>query len=182
MKLKTFILLFMLEIIFCKNPSQEIDQITLIDQNHHLIKWDMFRKSYKLVFFGYTSCPDICPIALGTMDHAKMILINKPLVLIFITIDPERDTPERIKNYLSNFKSPIVGLTGDNENLKILYKYFNISFKKEFSHSTDNKHILYGYNHTPFIYFLSPKDKIVKTFPTGISSSALVLELQKYLY
>ncbi|GIX42401.1 MAG: SCO2-like protein [Leptospiraceae bacterium] len=171
-------------LFFClKEKNKDIYKVTLIDQNQQKINWYNYHQYYKLVFLGYTNCPDICPLAVRTMDQVKLILGNKPLLLIFITIDPERDIPDRLKNYLSNFKSQIIGLTGNKEDLYVFYRYFNISYKLESLIKTNHKdhNTIYGYNHTPFIYFLSPEDDIIKTFPTGISSNTLSKELRNYL-
>lgn len=176
--LRLFILLLL--VFSCsKKIDKEIYHIPLIKQDGSKFYWKDLNHFYKLVFFGYTYCPDICPVALRTMDQTKMIVANKSLVLIFVTIDPQRDTPQQLTMYLSNFKSPIIGLTGNVEDLKIFYKYFNISFSIEKNHHHDQE--TYGYNHTPFIYFLSPEDEVIKTFPTGISSNTLSKEIIKYI-
>jgi len=173
------IVLFFLVFSCNKKIDKEIYHIPLIKQDGSKFYWKDLNQFYKLVFFGYTYCPDICPVALRTMDQTKLIVANKPLVLVFVTIDPQRDTPEHLTRYLSNFKSPIIGLTGNVEDLKIFYKYFNISFSIEKNHHHDKE--IYGYNHTPFIYFLSPDDEVIKTFPTGISSNTLSKEIIKYI-
>ncbi len=168
----------MILLLFCLRQNYYLDNIELIDQNGKIISWIEFKNNHKLVFFGYLNCPDICPVAIRTMDKTKNIVKNSNLQLIFITIDPERDTPEIMKKYLLNFENSIIGLTGDKNNLEKFYKYFNISFKKQHAH---NKHSIYGYDHTPFIYFLDVNNNILKAYPSGIKAETLAKEIQKYL-
>ncbi len=172
-----FIFLMIL-LLSCLRQNHYLNDIELINQNGKTISWMEFKNYYKLVFFGYLTCPDICPVAIRTMDQTKNIVKNLNIKLIFITIDPERDTPAIIKTYVSNFQNPIIGLTGDKNNLEKLYKYFNISFKKQHAH---NNHSVYGYDHTPFIYFLDTNNTILKAYPTGIKAETLAKEIQKYL-
>lgn len=189
MKKPFYIFPIFIVIFFCNKKSNinpEIYNVELINQNNETIYWRNLPSQYKLIFFGYTQCPDICSIALHTMDKAKMVLANKKITLIFITIDPDRDTPQRIKNYLSNFNTPIIGITGNKDKLNIIYKIFNVRFhihKNESSHRTPTQKnlVIHGYNHTPFIYVLDPDNKIISTYPTGISYITLVEELRKFL-
>lgn len=189
MKKTFYIFIILILIIFCNKKSNldpQIYKVELINENNETIYWNNLPHQHKLVFFGYTNCPDICPVALHTMDKAKMILANTKITLIFITIDPDRDTPQQIKSYLSNFKSPIIGITGGEDKLKIIYKIFNVHYKiykNESSHKSEHhkNHEVYGYDHTPFIYFLDPDDNIIATYPTGINYLTLAKELRTFL-
>ncbi len=189
MKNTFYIFLFLLLIFYCNKTSKinsYLYEIELLDHNNQKIYWKDLPYQYKLVFFGYTHCPDICPTALHTMDKAKLLLTNSKIILIFITIDPERDTPQQIKLYLSNFKSPIIGITGNKEELNKIYKIFNVKFmiqKSNSIHKSENhkNHEVYGFNHTPFIYFLDPDNHILATYPTGIQYSTLVQEIRTFL-
>lgn len=87
----------------------------LIDQDGRVTKDEDFKGKVALVYFGFASCPDVCPMALGRMSAALNVLTDKErdkVAAIFITVDPERDTPEVIKSFLS-FDPRIIGLTGD---------------------------------------------------------------------
>src|SRR2546430_87373 len=87
---------------------------TLVDQNGVTRRPDDFRGKLMLIYFGYTYCPDVCPTELQTMTEALERLGDKaPMVQpIFITVDPERDTPEQMKSYAENFDPRLVALTG----------------------------------------------------------------------
>ena len=85
-----------------------------------------------MVFFGYTQCPDVCPTALQEMAQAKQLLgaDGARLQGIFITVDPERDTPELLKAYMANFGSDFVALRPTLEQLPQVTKDFKIYYKK----------------------------------------------------
>lgn len=90
---------------------------TLIDQNGQPVKDTDFRGKLMLVFFGFTHCPDICPVSLATMTNVLNTLGEKAsqVAPIFITVDPERDTPEVMKEYVKSFHPSLTALTGSRE-------------------------------------------------------------------
>ena len=82
----------------------------------------------KLIYFGYTYCPDVCPIDLNNVSiiYKENKELTKKIQPIFISVDPARDTPDVIKNYLANFESSIIGLTGSKEDIDDVKKKFKI--------------------------------------------------------
>ena len=104
----------------------------LSDQNGQVRTLKDFAGKAVVVFFGYTQCPDVCPTALQEMVQAKQLLgaDADKLQGVFITVDPERDTPELLKAYMANFGSDFVGLQPTAEQLPKVTKDFKIYFKK----------------------------------------------------
>ena len=104
----------------------------LSDQNGQVRTLKDFAGKAVVVFFGYTQCPDVCPTALQEMVQAKQLLgaDADKLQGVFITVDPERDTPELLKAYMANFGSDFVGLHPTAEQLPKVTKDFKIYFKK----------------------------------------------------
>ena len=90
-------------------------KFSLKDMNNNIITDDSFNGPLTAIFFGFTHCPDICPMTLNKMDvvFTKLNSKNKQLKLFFISVDPERDTPEVVKNYLSSFENNFIGITGE---------------------------------------------------------------------
>lgn len=85
----------------------------------------------RLMFFGFTHCPDICPTTLQKLSQAVKSLpetAQEDVQIIFVSVDPNRDTPERIKNYVEFFGDDIIGLTGEEENLRQLSKRYRTTF------------------------------------------------------
>src|SRR5512134_1556053 len=91
-----------------------------------------FRGKHMLVFFGFTNCPDFCPTALMTITQALEKLGPKAekLAPIFITVDPERDTPAQLKNYAQNFDKRIVMLTGSAEDIAAVARAYRVYYAK----------------------------------------------------
>ena len=109
-------------------------EFSLKDMNNNMITDESFQGPLTAIFFGFTNCPDICPMTLNKMDIAfsRLKKQNKSLKLFFISVDPERDTPEAVKNYLSNFDNNFVGITGNPEKIFLLSKSWGILSQKIF--------------------------------------------------
>ena len=107
---------------------------SLKDMNNKTITQESFNGPLTAIFFGFTHCPDICPMTLNKMDIVinKLKKKNKTLKVFFISVDPERDTPKAVKNYLSNFDNNFVGITGNPEKIFLLSKSWGILSQKIF--------------------------------------------------
>ena len=107
---------------------------SLKDMNNNTITQESFNGPLTAIFFGFTNCPDICPMTLNKMDIVLDKLKNKKknVKFFFISVDPERDTPEVVKNYLSNFDNNFVGITGEPEKIFLLYQSWGVMSKKIF--------------------------------------------------
>lgn len=106
-------------------PDMAVD-FTLTDQNGSPFRLADQRGNVVVVFFGYTNCPDICPATMSDMQVVLNRLGEKRdhVKVVFITVDPERDTSERLQRFIGMFDSDIVGLTGDVESLNAVYKAY----------------------------------------------------------
>jgi len=106
----------------------------LKDMNNNIITQESFNGPLTAIFFGFTHCPDVCPMTLNKIDIVLDKLKNKKknLKVFFISVDPERDSPEVIKNYLSNFDNDFIGITGEPEKIFLLYQSWGIMSKKIF--------------------------------------------------
>ena len=152
MKLKTSITILtgclvifffiMLPIILSVQDSKEEyvasikgSSFSLKDVNNNNITEKSFEGPATALFFGFTNCPDVCPMTLNklTLILDELKKEKKELKVFFISIDPERDTPEVMKHYLSSFENKIVGITGKSEKIFILSKSWGIKSQKIFS-------------------------------------------------
>ncbi len=108
---------------------------SLKDVNNNNITEKSFEGPATALFFGFTNCPDVCPMTLNklTLILDELKKEKKELKVFFISIDPERDTPEVMKNYLSSFENKIVGITGKSEKIFVLSKSWGIKSQKIFS-------------------------------------------------
>ncbi|MFG5862944.1 SCO family protein [Metapseudomonas sp. CR1201] len=111
--------------------SRALPALEMVDQNGRKIAVDQFKDKWSLVFFGYTFCPDICPTTLAQMRELKGLLPQQAqdnLRFVFVSVDPNRDTPEQIKQYLGYFDPSFVGVTGDLPTLQQLANAVSIPF------------------------------------------------------
>ena len=186
MKLKTSIIilsgcliifLFIMLPVFLSMKSQKDESIaafkgsdfSLKDMNNNTITEQSFDGPLTAIFFGFTNCPDVCPMTLNKMDIVLEKLGNKKkdIKVFFISVDPERDTPEIIKDYLSNFDNKFIGITGDPGKIFLLYQSWGVISKKIFLDNGD-----YNIDHsTPvillkngkYISMISHRDDIKKS-------------------
>lgn len=143
----------------------------LVDQNGlHRTDAD-YRGKFMLVYFGFTYCPDVCPTDLQQMGLAVDRLGPDGDVVqpIFITVDPERDTTEHLKDYVAMFHPRFIGLTGGAAAIKEAARAYRVYFAKvELPKSN------YTVDHSAFIYMMGPKGEYLGFFPPGTSAELLV--------
>ena len=140
-----------------KLSEQFGSDFSLIDENGKPFSNEDVKGSVAVVYFGFATCPDVCPMALGTLSAALNELDEgerEKLRPLFITVDPERDTPEVIKTYLSSFHENIVGLTGSAEAVDQARQSFKVFAKKE---PLKESALDYTMNHTSLYYVVDRK-------------------------
>ena len=136
------------------------------------------KSKYKLIYFGFTSCPAICPTELQKTAAAYKELSDSQkdqIQMIFITVDPERDTAKVLKDYVSLFDPTMMGLTGTPEQIESVkneYKVYAAKVPEGDSYMMD---------HSSFIYFMSPDDKLITLFKPAQTSSDMEEFIRKYL-
>jgi protein SCO1/2 len=131
-----------------------------------------------LVFFGYTHCPDICPTTLFEISEVMKALGKDAdrTRALFITIDPERDTPAALKDYLSNFDPHLRGLTGDRAAVDAALKAYRVYAKKIPLKDGD-----YTMDHTAVVYLMDKDGRFVATFNLNQTTEAAAAQLRGYL-
>ena len=112
---------------------------SLKDVNNNTITEKSFEGPATALFFGFTNCPDVCPMTLNklTLILDELKKEKETLRVFFISIDPKRDTPDVMKSYLSSFENTIVGITGESEKIFVLSKSWGIKSQKIFSEDGD---------------------------------------------
>ena len=171
------IFLFIMLPVFLSMKSQKDDSIaafkgsdfSLKDMNNNTITQKSFDGPLTAIFFGFTNCPDVCPMTLNKMDIVLDKLENKKkdVKVFFISVDPEKDTPEVIKNYLSNFDNKFIGITGDPEKIFLLYKSWGVMSKKIFlddgEYNIDHSTPVILLKNGKYISMISHRDDIKKS-------------------
>jgi len=147
----------------------------LTDHNGRRVTDKDFRGRLMLVYFGFTYCPDICPAGLQVVTAAleKLGIDTNRVVPIFITVDPERDTPEQMKQYVSSFHKTFVGLTGSKEDIAKAAKAYRVYYRKVQDESLSD----YTMDHTSFLYLMDAGGQFITHFPHSISPDKLAERL-----
>lgn len=160
-----------------KNNTAPKEDIILISENGKEISLNKFNDKPKIVFFGFTNCPAICPAALANISAAfnEMGSDAEKFYGLFITTDPERDNSEVLKSFTSNFTN-IQGFTGTSKNLKKVYKRYYV-YSQKAEDSTGN----YDMNHSTTIYLLNKNGEMVDHFESDIAPEELARKLKDYL-
>jgi protein SCO1 len=152
--------------------------VTMIGQDGRLVTNAALAGRPYLVFFGYTHCPDFCPTALFDISAVfKELGPDKKVAALFVTVDPERDTPDILKAYLESFDSRIIGLTGDSKKIEALAKSFRVYAKKVPGEKPDN----YTVDHTGIVYLMDKRGKFVSAFNLQRPPEQAARELEAYL-
>jgi len=153
---------------------------TLTDNTGKRVTDQDFHGKYTLVFFGFTSCPDICPAGLQLIAGALQKLGTKAQLItpIFISVDPQRDTPEKLAAYVKNFDPRLVGLTGTPEEIAAVAKAYKVYYAKVPSKERPDD---YTMDHTSIIYVMDPKGEFVTHFTPSTSVDDMAAKLDKIL-
>ena len=186
MKLKTSLIiiagcfgifLFIMLPIFLSIQSNKEDNVasfrgsefSLKDMNNNIITNESFDGPLTAIFFGFTNCPDVCPMTLNKMDIAvsRLKKENKSLKLFFISVDPERDTPDVIKDYLNSFENNFVGITGEPEKIYLLSQSWGIIsqkiFKDDGEYNVDHSSPVLLLKNGKYVAKISHKDDIKRS-------------------
>jgi protein SCO1/2 len=149
----------------------------LEDQNGKPVSDQDLKGRPFLVFFGFTHCPDICPTTLFEMSQVMHVLGPDAdrTAAVFITVDPERDTPAVIKDYLSNFDPHVRGLTGDQASVNAALKAYRVYAKKVPLDNGD-----YTMDHTALVYLMDKDGRFVAPFNVNRTPEAEAADLRRY--
>jgi protein SCO1/2 len=139
----------------------------LVDQAGRAVDETVLKHKWTAVFFGYTFCPDVCPTTLQTLGAASEQLgaRARDFQVVFITVDPDRDTPPVLKAYLSSAAFPrgTIGLTGSSDQIAAVTKAYGVYYQKEGSGAG------YAVDHSSAIYLMNPDGKFDSVIAYGLT-------------
>ena len=130
-----------------------------------------------LVYFGYTHCPDVCPTELAHISDVLSKMGNKAIPTLFITVDPERDTPKVMQDYVSSFNPAVIGLSGTPQAVEATEKTFRVYSRKGQKQPDGD----YSMDHSSIVYLMDKKGAFVEAFNVEQSPDEAAKELEKYL-
>jgi protein SCO1/2 len=154
------------------------DDITLVNQDNQPMTLAELRGKAVVMMFGYTHCPDVCPIGMSDMRRIKRELgpDADKAAFVFVSVDPDRDTPAVIKPYVAAFDKSFIGLTGDIPALqKFVYAFDGLFEKQKPGGDDPNSYVM---AHTSFTYLIGPDGKWRMKYPFGTPVDAIVRDVR----
>lgn len=155
---------------------------TLIDQDGRTRTERDFAGKYRIMYFGYTFCPDVCPTDMGVLAGAMRLIdksdpaLARRIVPIFVTVDPARDTPQVLKQFVSAFDPRMVGLTGSPQAIDKTAKEFAVFYQKGDSAPGGG----YLMQHSSQTYLMDPAGKPLALLPTDQGPQAVAAEIERW--
>ncbi len=150
----------------------------LVDHTGRVVTQADFAGDFMLVYFGFTSCPDICPTAMQAVAEALDDLGGDATRVrpVLITVDPERDTPAVLADYVANFHPRLVGLTGTPEQVAAAARAYKVYYAKAPSEEGD-----YVMDHSAILYLMGPDGRYIRHFTHGDGADEIAAALREAL-
>jgi len=142
------------------NPQRDF---TLHDQDGKIFHLKDHRGEIVLLFFGYTSCPDVCPTTLSKLARVYALLgpLRQKVLTLFVTVDPQRDTAQKLKEYLQYFNINALGLTGTKQEIDAVVDDYKATYEKVVTNSSA---LGYMFDHTDYLYLIDAQGKTAHLF------------------
>lgn len=156
----------------------------LVSENGKTVRWGDFAGKYRIVYFGYTYCPDVCPTAVQrAMAGLKLFEKASPelgaqIQPLFISVDPARDTPQVVGEFTANFHPRLLGLTGNAAQVSAAAEAFRVYYSKGDA-SANGAYLM---DHSNITYLFGPAGKPLATLPTDLGAEAVAAELEKWVH
>jgi protein SCO1/2 len=152
---------------------------TLVDQNGQEVTDEKFRGRLMLVYFGYTFCPDVCPLGLTTIAEALDQLPAEDrdqVAPVFITVDPERDTVAVMKDYVGAFSDQLVGLTGNPAAVQDALRAYRVYARKSDAEAADGSYLV---DHSTFTYLMDREGRYLAHFGHSTTPEEMAKRLEE---
>lgn len=155
----------------------------LVNKDGETVRWSDFDGRYRIVYFGYTFCPDVCPTDMARTARGYRAFaeahpdLAKNTAVLFITVDPERDTPEKVGEFAAAFSPDIVGLTGTPAQIDAAKDAFRV-FASRGETSPGGGYLM---NHSNITYLFDPQGRPLATLPTDQGPEAVEAELERWV-
>ncbi len=153
----------------------------LVDGDGKPVKDTDFAGKYRIMYFGYTFCPDVCPVDVQNIGGAMKLLdkqnpkLSAQIVPIFVTIDPARDTPKVVKEFTAAFYPRMVGLTGTPAQVDAAAKAYRVPYAKR---ETPSGYLM---DHGRQAYLMGPKGEPIALLPQDQNPQAIVAEIERWI-
>lgn len=159
-----------------QNPKK-IMVTDLINSDDLQVSKNFFEGKWTMITFGFTNCPDVCPTALASFrDEIKLLSEDEEKVqFVFVSVDPERDSPRRLKEYKNYFHKDIVAITGSEAELRKFAKPFGVYFEKE----EPTKENDYAVSHSPQFFLISPEAELYAMYSPPLGRGKIAMDMSR---
>lgn len=157
------------------DPPLAVPDFTLTSGANQPFSLSDVKGNITLIFFGYTYCPDVCPLTMADVKSAlNDFEYRDDVTVIFISVDPERDTPEVLEDYLDNFDPDFIGLTGEMVDIQKVMQPFGAYSEKAEASGAAGRYLV---NHTARLYLLNPEQELILSYPFDFDVNDLRTDL-----
>lgn len=161
------------------DPPKPVTAHTLTDQQGRAVVLPAADGRWQLVFFGYSHCADVCPLTLHKVATllARLGPAAKSVAAAFVSLDSERDSPKRLREYLAQFDTRIQGLTGEPETLRATAAELGVLVRRYQGKTA----LAYALQHSSFVYLLDPRGQVRQIYPAGVEMEAMATDLARFM-
>ena len=160
--------------------ARSLEPLSLKDQNNRVFSREDFTGKWSFVFFGYTYCPDICPMTLATLVGVNNQLKGQAdqaadYQVIFVSVDPDRDTTDVLARYLEYFDKGFVGVTGSKDQIDAVARQFGAGYVKE-PETAPGQYLI---SHTSSIFLIDPEARLTASFSPPHDPATIARQFSK---
>ena len=162
--------------------ARTVQPFALIDHNHEVFDNAALQQRWSFVFFGYTYCPDVCPTTLSVLNSIAQRLQDvdedEDIRFVMVTVDPQRDTPERLAEFVTYFNGDFLGVTGSDQALEQLTSQLGILYNRVESEPGSENYLV---AHTAAVFLFDPDGRYHAEFTPPLSAENIASDFRKML-
>ena len=160
--------------------AREIASFSLIDHNNAVFDNSVLKDRWSFIFFGYTHCPDVCPTTLSVLNSVAQKLgdLDEDIRFVFLSVDPERDTPEQLAQFVSYFNGDFIGVTGTPEGIEQLTRQLGVMHLRVQPEEGASSYLV---DHTASVFLFDPDGRYHAVFSPPLSAEAIAGDFRKML-
>ena len=160
--------------------ARAVQPFELVDHKHEVFDNEALQQRWSFLFFGYTYCPDVCPTTLSVLNSIAQRLqdVDQDIRFVMVTVDPQRDTPERLAEYVTYFNGDFLGVTGSDEALEQLTSQLGILYNRVESESGSENYLV---DHTAAVFLFDPDGRYHAVFTPPLSAENIAGDFRKML-
>jgi len=160
--------------------ARAVQPFELVDHKHEVFDNAALQQRWSFLFFGYTYCPDVCPTTLSVLNSIAQRLqdVDQDIRFVMVTVDPQRDTPERLAEYVTYFNGDFLGVTGSDEALEQLTRQLGILYNRVESESGSENYLV---DHTAAVFLFDPDGRYHAVFTPPLSAENIAGDFRKML-